>query len=274
MSTDRVEIKPDAIEKSLEQSAEDLKTNDGVDVSKDVAVNKSGEGARINELSQEDLQQSTEDKPDWLPSKFKNAEELAKAYGELEKSFSSRKQEEAPKETSIPEVRKPTEGQEALGKFYDEYAANSSLSDKSYEELATKHGLSKELVDGYIEGQKAIGDNQTKAIHDLTGGGEKYTELMDWAGKNLSEQEQQAYNSMVDSGNVDAAKLAVQGLMSKAGVNYNPKQPELFEGGDQIPNDSFESVSQVTEAMNDPRYAKDPAYRKKVTDKIARSSVI
>ena len=48
----------------------------------------------------------------------------------------------------------------------------------------------------------------------------------------------------------------------------------VVEGGDQIPNDSFESVSQVTEAMNDPRYDKDPAYRKKVTDKIARSSVI
>ena len=79
---------------------------------------------------------------------------------------------------------------------------------------------------------------------------------------------------MVDSGNIDQAKFAVQGLMSRAGVNYDAKQPELFEGGDQIPNDSFESVAQVTDAMNDPRYEKDPAYRKKVTDKIARSSVI
>ena len=268
MSTDRIEIKPDNTEKPLEQSAEDLKKNDGVDVSKDIAVNADGEGAIISEPKTE--METTEQRPEWLPEKVRNAAELAKAYGELEKSFSSRKQEEAPKDTSIQEVK----GQEALGKFYDEYATNNSLSDKSYEELATNHGLSKELVDGYIQGQKAIGDNHTKAIHDLTGGGEKYTELMDWAGKNLSEQEQQAYNSMVDSGNVDTAKLEVKGLMSKAGVNYNPKQPELFEGGDQIPNDSFESVSQVTDAMNDPRYAKDPAYRKKVTDKIARSTVI
>ena len=34
------------------------------------------------------------------------------------------------------------------------------------------------------------------------------------------------------------------------------------------------SVSQVTDAMQDPRYDKDPAYRKKVTDKLARSTVI
>ena len=281
MSTDRVEIKPDVTEKSLEQSAEDLKKNDGVDVSKDIAVNADGEGAKVRQLSQEEMQQSTQDKtyenearPEWLPEKFKNAAELAKAYGELEKSFSSRKQEEAPKDVKIPEVEKTAEQEETLTKFYDEYATNNSLSEKSYEELSTKHGLSKELVDGYIQGQKAIGDQHTKAIHDLTGGSERYTELMDWAGKNLSEQEQATYNNMVDSGNVDQAKFAVQGLMSRAGVNYDAKQPELFEGGDQIPNDSFESVSQVTEAMNDPRYDKDPAYRKKVTDKIARSSVI
>jgi hypothetical protein len=279
MSTERVEIKPDTTEKSLEQSADDLK-NAGVDVSKDVAVNADGEGAKISQISQEEMQQSSQDKvpearPEWLPEKFKNAEELAKAYGELEKSFSSRKQtQEQPKDLSIQDVRKAAEGQEALGKFYDEYAQNNSLSDKSYEELATKHNLSRELVDGYIEGQKAISETQTKTIHDIVGGADRYAELTEWAAKNLSEAEQQTYNNMVDSGNVDQAKFAVQGLMSRAGVNYDAKQPELFEGGDQIPNDSFESVAQVTEAMNDPRYEKDPAYRKQVTDKIARSSVI
>ena len=35
----------------------------------------------------------------------------------------------------------------------------------------------------------------------------------------------------------------------------------------KLVSDVFESVAQVTEAMNDPRYAKDPAYRKKVEDK-------
>jgi hypothetical protein len=78
---------------------------------------------------------------------------------------------------------------------------------------------------------------------------------------------------MVDSGDIETAKFAVQGLMSKAGAN--PKQPSLFEGtSDVISKDAFASVSQVTEAMNDPRYAKDPAYRKLVEDKIGRSTVI
>ena len=41
-----------------------------------------------------------------------------------------------------------------------------------------------------------------------------------------------------------------------------------------ISADAFESVAQITEAMNDPRYATDPAFRKKVEDKIARSTAL
>ena len=78
---------------------------------------------------------------------------------------------------------------------------------------------------------------------------------------------------MVDGGDIEQAKFAVQGLMTRAGAN--PKQPSLFEGtSDVVSKDAFTSVSQVTDAMNDPRYEKDPAYRKEVADKIGRSTVI
>ena len=99
MSTERVEIKPDTPKetRTLEQSAEDLKKS-GIDVSKDSAVNANGETAPLTENRQEDLQKSSEDvakeqRPDWLPEKFKNAEELSKAYTELEKQFSGRQKE-------------------------------------------------------------------------------------------------------------------------------------------------------------------------------------
>ena len=276
MSTDRVEVMPDNNEKSLEQSAEDLK-NVGVDVSKDVAVNTDGTSIKVVEQPKEGT--STEDKevrPEWLPEKFTNAQELAKAYGELEKQFSARPKEEVKEGVKIPEPSKEVEGKRvsSLDKFYDEYAEKGTLTEDSYKQLA-KQGLDKQLVDGYIEGQKALADNHTKSIHDVVGGTEKYGDLIDWASKNLSETEQNTFNNLVDGGSLDEAKFAVQGLMMKAGVNFNPKQPELFEGTSDItPNDAYESVSQVTDAMNDPRYEKDASYRKKVTDKLARSTVI
>ena len=267
--TDRVEIKPDTDEKTLEQSAQELK-KDGVDVSKDTAVNADGETATIKDIKQEDLQTSSEDqRPEWLPEKFKSAEELAKAYNNLEKEYSSRQTQETKPEEVKQEVQ-----QRGLEKFYNEFAETGALTDNSYDELA-KQGLDKDLVNSYIDGQKAVADKNTKAIQDVAGGNDNYTELVNWAGKNLSETEQTTFNNMVDSGDVEQAKFAVQGLMMKSGMNFNPNQPKLFEGtSDIVSADAYTSVSQVTDAMNDPRYEKDPSYRKEIENKISRSKVI
>ena len=214
--TDRVEIKPDVEEKSLEQSSEELK-KDGIDVSQNAPTNADGTSIKVVDQPKEGT--STEDKeirPDWLPEKFTNAQELAKAYGELEKQFSARPKEEVKEGVKIPEPSKEVEGKRvsSLDKFYDEYAEKGTLTEDSYKQLA-KQGLDKQLVDGYIEGQKALADNHTKSIHDVVGGTERYGELIDWASKNLSEAEQKTFNNLVDGGNVDEAKFAVQGLMMK-----------------------------------------------------------
>ena len=271
--TDRVDIKPDSTNETLEQSAEKLQ-QEGVDVSKDVITNSDATTEPTTEVKKEEVPK--EARPDWLPEKFKNAQELAKAYGELEQQFSSRPKEEVQEGVKIPEPSKEPESKrvQTLDKFYDEYAEKGTLSENSYKELS-KQGLNKQLVDGYIEGQKALSDNHTKAIQDTVGGKERYGELITWASKNLSETEQSTFNNLVEGGTLDEAKFAVSGLMMKAGMNFNSKQPELFEGtSDVTPNDAFGSVAQVTDAMNDPRYEKDPAYRKKVADKLARSTVI
>ena len=42
--------------------------------------------------------QDNQDRPEWLPEKFKSAEDMAKSYTELEKKFSSGNKEEAPAE--------------------------------------------------------------------------------------------------------------------------------------------------------------------------------
>jgi hypothetical protein len=266
MSTDRLEVRHEETNnETLEQSAEKLKA-DGVDINKDLSVNANGEGIKVSEPKTE--MQSSEERPEWLPEKFTNAEELAKAYAGLEKEFSSRTKEEVKPEEETKTEEAPQQG---LDKFYEEFADTGELSEKSYTDLA-KQGLDKTLVDTYIEGQKLVAETNTKAIQDIAGGKEEYTELMDWASKNLTAPETKVFNDMVDSGDIETAKFAVQGLISKSGAN--PKQPSLFEGtSDAVSKDAFASVAQVTEAMNDPRYDKDPAYRKLVEEKIGRSTV-
>jgi len=270
MSTDRVEINPDSNNKPLEQSQEDL-AKQGINVNES-QVNANGESINISEPENTVQSSEQEARPNWLPEKFKSAEELAKAYGELEKKMSAPQQEEQPTE-SVQENTTPEEVQQ-LDKYYDEFIEKNELSEKSYEELDAL-GLPKDLVDGYIAGQKALADNDVSEVQNVVGGQENYAQLLEWSSQNLNQAEKDAFNDTIDNGSTEQVKIAVQGLMARAGMSPNNPQQNMFEGSVNNTNtDTFGSVAQVTDAMNDPRYSKDPAHRKEVEEKLARSTVI
>ena len=125
------------------------------------------------ELGQQGMEapaeQPSSDKPSWLPEKFKSGEDLAKAYSELEKAYSGRNptQEETTTEVTKEAVEQQT-GM-SLDPFYDEFAENGSLSEESYDKL-NESGLSKELVDSYIQGQMALADQSVSEIQNSVGG--------------------------------------------------------------------------------------------------------
>ena len=80
------------------------------------------------------------------------------------------------------------------------------------------------------------------------------------------------YNQMVES-NTDNAKVAVEWLMSRREAS-GAVEPNLLSGKAGSPQrDEFRSTAEVVQAMKDPRYNDDPAFRKDVEEKLARSSV-
>lgn len=251
----RVEIQPDETPNpSLEEQA---KQQDDAIANANTATNT------------EEVKVEGQERPEWLPEKFSDAQELAKAYSELEKKFSSNEPSKE-EEQKLVETNQQTEN--TLEPFYQEYSEKGELSEKSYADLA-KLGLDKNIVDGYIAGQKAIADNEVKMVHDTVGGEENYSKMVEWAKTNLSDNELEAFNSTLDTGTIDQVRFAVQAIASRAGISGEAKS-EMIQGETETIPDAFESVAQVTEAMNDPRYDKDPAYRASVEKKIARSSVI
>jgi len=260
MSTQTVEVKSDDTNISLEEQAKQVEQNQTLEVSED--------GTRVEVKSNDDTSKSTDEtRPEWLPEKFSSAEDLAKAYSELEKKQSAPQEEivQNTEEQSQPETSEMT-------KFYTEYSQNGELSEKSYNELS-KMGLDKNLVDGYIAGQQAIANSEVKMVHDTVGGEENYSKVIEYAKNNLTEAEQNAFNETLDTGSIEQVKFAVQAIANRAGVSG--EQPQQMINGDtnDVSTEVFESVAQVTEAMNDPRYANDPAYRKQVELKLAKSSV-
>ena len=219
-----------------------------------------------------------------LPEKFKSVEELAKSYSELEKKLGEQapKQEEAElkKETPQEESKNDLEIAEKavdnagldMSSLAEEYAQNGQLADKSYEALE-KSGIPREYVDQFIAGQKAIGEQQTNTVKNMVGGNEAYNEMAKWASDNMSEGEKKAYNTAVNSQDMDTVKLAVESLKAKYQA-ANGTEPSLVQGkATPVAEQGYASWAEVTQAMADPRYSKDPAYQAAVKAKIANSEI-
>lgn len=229
----------------------------------------------------EKLEQAGQERPDWLPDKFSSAEQMAQAYGELEKKLGQPKEEttteEAPKEPQGNESA--TEVVEVLDKaglnfdeFQSEYSEKGGLSDDAYNKLE-QAGFSKSLVDSWIQGQEALASGYQNQVYGMVGGEQSYVDMVNWASDNLPDHEITAFNTAVDSGDINQVQFAVNGLAARYRTEVGT-EPNLVQGNSSTnTGGTFQSTAELTAAMSDPRYQKDPAYRKAVSDKLARSSV-
>ena len=222
-----------------------------------------------------------EERPDWLPEKFKTPEDMASAYSNLEKKMGEGQQEEAPEPTTEETTEEQPSGSEVqqavekagvdFNSLQEEYN-QGGLSEDAYTKLADA-GFPQNLVDSWIAGQESLNSNYQSSIHNIVGGEESYGEMTTWASENLSESEIASYDRAVDSGDLGMVKLAVEGLRSKYQAAEGA-DPALI-AGQSAPSSggNYSSWSEVTQAMRDPRYRSDPAYRQSVTAKLARSNV-
>ena len=100
----------------------------------------------------------------------------------------------------------------------------------------------------------------------------EYKKLMNWAGQNLEKNEIDAFDSLINTGNVDAIQLGVTAMKSKY-ENANGYEGRMLTGKAAKAEDVFRSQAQLVEAMRDPRYDRDPAYRQDVVARLERSDI-
>ena len=217
-----------------------------------------------------------------IAGKFKSQEDLVNAYKELEGKLGKQPEEEEAKKTELNIEESKEEEEEAksavdaAGLDFDalsaEYTINGSLTEESYEKL-TKAGIPKQMVDTYIEGVELKANNMRNEVFNAVGGEENYTELITWASTNLKPEEVKAFNKTLESNNMSAITLAVQGINAKY-TAAEGSQGQMIKGkAASTVGERFESNQEVATAMQDPRYKTDPAYRQRVYDKLARSNV-
>lgn len=192
-------------------------------------------------------------------------------------------QKEAPKPEGEAAQDAPKEGEEApkdapkdvppgldLNAFSAEFAEKGQLSEESYTKLA-QAGIDKTTVDTYIEGQQAIAREMVSAAHEVAGGPEAYSNMTEWAKTGLTKAELETYNTAV-GGSREQMLQAVNGLKSRYEAEFG-RPPRLLGGnGSGSVQGGYESQQQMVDDMRDPRYARDPAFRAKVTQRIALSN--
>ena len=219
-----------------------------------------------------------------LAGKYKDAQELEKAYIELEKKLGSRDGQEETPEPEVAEQQEPSQYSsqvEAINKAAEEYESKGELSAETLAEFEKMS--SKELIQAYFEYEQSLptfDDSQSvelsqsdiNTIQNSVGGEAAYQQLVGWAAQNFSQAEIQAFDNVVDSGNVDAINLALAGLKARYtdAVGY---EGTMIQGKAAAPADTFKSQAEVVRAMSDARYDRDPAYRDEIMQKLARSEL-
>jgi len=207
-----------------------------------------------------------QDRPQWLPEKFKSPEDMAKAYAELEKKLGGK--QEGEQESPTTKVHP-----DAIKSYSEEYLRDGKLSDKSYAELAAL-GVDRSLVDAYVAGQQALVERQAESIYATVGGKEAYSRMVGWAGENLSKDEIAAFNEVVQSGDMRKINLAVSGIHSRMKAATNEPSLVMGKSANKAPSGAFRSTAEIVAAMSDPRYKTDPAYRADIENRLSNSNIL
>jgi len=225
----------------------------------------------------EEMQQAQDD---LLAGKYKNAQELEKGYLELQEKLGSQ-------ESEVEELDDEEGGEgeyedlDILDELWEYETHNEEIHEEALAELqkmdpvdiAEMHLAYRKQVEENGVGNRDFSAEQVTQLQGVVGGKENYTRLVDWGQQAMSEQEINMFDAVMQKGDPISAFFAVKALayayqdaVGYEGKTIQGKAPS--QSGNQ-----FRSQAELVEAMGDPRYDKDPAYRRDVQQKLENSNI-
>ena len=241
-----------------------------------------------------------------LAGKYKNAEELEKAYIELQQKMGKGEEADTQKPEEDPEYGRPyledgTVDYDTVQDIYGEQIAavmegskvdpfkmaihfnenNGTLTEGMTQELV-EAGFPRETVEAYLKGQAAqqgfsprienLSDSDVTDIQNLAGGKTAYDNLTSWAQNNLPAEDVSAFDEVINTGNKAAVRFAVRALNAQY-EDAVGKQPDQVTGKTSTRGDKYRSMAEVVRDMSDPKYEQDEAYRFDIMQKLERSNL-
>jgi hypothetical protein len=233
------------------------------------------------------------ERPTWLPEKFKTPEDMAKAYGELEKKQSTTPAKEPVKGTepakigdlALPEGGEVPTDPAAVAKaaadagidmdaLEQEYAQHGDITPESRAKLAKK-GYTQRHVDNYIAGQKAIAAQILTDLQvSVAGSREKFDAMWAWSVRGIPDGEKAAINAALATNDPNVAKLAMSAVHAKwiAAVGQDPERVvHGTQGGAN--SEVYSHMDELHADMRKPEYKTSEGFRQKVVEKLKRSNI-
>jgi hypothetical protein len=228
----------------------------------------------LNADEQESLaigQEMAAEQETMLAGKYRNAEELEAAYIELQKKLGEDKEESEVEE-------EPEDTDEIVESLFDrlwDESQGDQFNENTLKELSESDPT--DLAKMYLDyrnntSNKSLSAEDSESLKNSIGGEQQYSQLMQWASENMNDNEIDMFDSVIDSGDVNAAYFAIQALSYKYGDSVGV-EGKLVQG--KAPTETtqgYKSQAEVVSAMQDPRYDRDPAYRQEVMAKLERSN--
>ena len=234
-----------------------------------------------------------EEQENLLAGKYKDAQELEKAYVELQKKLGDKGSGDSSEagDSQDSEQVESKEGGEKEKEAKEDTESNGIL-DTLWEQANSKDSYSKETIDQLnkmtpveladmhlqfrqqVEQSKPqITEEQVTELKGVAGGEQQYNEMLQWASDNLNKQEIEMFDAVMERGDPLGAFFAVRSLA------YRYQDAQGYDGKmvtgttPKSDGDQFNSQAEVVQAMSDPRYDRDPAFRQKIMKKLERSNV-
>ena len=233
----------------------------------------------LNSDEQESLQigeEMAQEQETRLAGKYKNAEELEAAYIELQKKLgeTTDDDDDETESSETEETQEESETSSLFDRIWEE--SQDEFSQETLKELAEADPT--DLANMYLEYRNSdksetLTEQDASALKAAVGGEENYSQMMQWANENLEDSIINMYDSVMESGDRNAAYFAMQALSYRYGDSVGV-EGKLVQG--KAPTDTakgFKSQAEVVNAMQDPRYDRDPAYRQEIMAKLERSNV-
>jgi len=227
-----------------------------------------------------------------LAGKYKDAQELEKAYVELQKKLGdknsgdsteagdsdnneeveSRENREEEKETEI-DTSKDGLLDDLWDQSQSEYTKETleELSKLDAVDIADMHLRYRERVEQQIPPD--ITEQQVTELKNVAGGEQQYGDMLQWAKNTLNPQEIQMFDAVMERGDPLAAFFAVRSLAYRYQDSQGREGTMVTGTAPRGDGSQFNSQAEVVEAMSDPRYDRDPAFRQKVMKKLERSDI-